>query len=172
MNAVWLGMGSNCHAPDNLASCLDALLLQFRDLALSSVYESAAAGQQGQPYLNMVVGLQTDMPLLQLNKLLKSLEQKHGRREQGQGNVPLDIDILLYANKAGNFDGITLPRPEILTAPYVLCPLAQVAGKQKHPVSKTSYGDLWEAFDKSAVSISAVDFTWHERRISHAATVV
>ena len=53
---VTLGLGSNINPKDNLGSGLDALLLQFRDLALSSVYKSRARGHEGADYLNMAVG--------------------------------------------------------------------------------------------------------------------
>lgn len=167
MTQVWLGIGSNLDPVDNLSACLDALLLQFRDLNLSSVFESPAAEQTGNPYLNMVAGLQTDLTLAELSEHLKLMERKQGRKASA-GNIPIDIDILLYGNISGNFDGIILPRPEILTAPYVLWPLSQVAGKLKHPSNGKSYRELWEHFDKQVQNIKPVEFIWHGRKISSA----
>lgn len=166
---VWvaLGLGSNHEAEANLASALDELLLRFNDLALSYVFRSKAQDAAAADYLNMAVGIETDMPLQELGKLLKKIEDKH-RRERGSGRVTLDIDLLLYGEKCGNFDGIVLPRPEILTAAYVLRPLAQIAAKKKHPALKQSYRDLWEAFDKARQPVAPVAFTWHERIISRA----
>jgi 2-amino-4-hydroxy-6-hydroxymethyldihydropteridine diphosphokinase len=171
VNQVWLGLGSNSRAVDNITACLDALLLQFHDLVLSAVYESEAEGNVLGPYLNMVVGLQTEWTLAQLHPFLKNLERKQGRSLTETQQVPLDIDILLFNNLAGNFDGITLPRPDILTAAWVLCPLAQVAGKVRHPVSGISCKDLWAAFDLQGAKLSAVDFNWHGRTISHQGKV-
>jgi 2-amino-4-hydroxy-6-hydroxymethyldihydropteridine diphosphokinase len=171
VNQVWLGLGSNSRAVDNITACLDALLLQFHDLALSAVYESEAEGHASGPYLNLVVGLRTEWTLAQLHSFLKNVERKQGRSENETQQVPLDIDILLFNNLAGNFDGITLPRPEILTAAWVLCPLAQVAGKLKHPVSGISCKELWAAFDLQGAKLRAVDFSWHGRTISHQGKV-
>jgi 2-amino-4-hydroxy-6-hydroxymethyldihydropteridine diphosphokinase len=171
VNQVWLGLGSNSRAVDNITACLDALLLQFHDLTLSAVYESEADGNASGPYLNMVVGLRTEWTLAQLHPFLKNLERKQGRSGTETLLVPLDIDILLFNNLAGNFDGITLPRPDILTAAWVLCPLAQVAGKLKHPVSGISCKELWEAFDLQGAKLRAVDFSWHGRTISHMGKV-
>lgn len=164
---VWvaLGLGSNHEAETNLASALDELLLQFRDLALSYVFRSRAQDAAEADYLNMAVGFDTDMPLQELGMLLKKIEGKH-RRERGNGRVTLDIDLLLYGDKSGNFDGIVLPRPEILTAAYVLRPLTQIAGKKKHPALKQSYRELWDAFDKTRQPLEPVTFVWHERKIS------
>jgi 2-amino-4-hydroxy-6-hydroxymethyldihydropteridine diphosphokinase len=166
---VWvaLGLGSNHEAAANLASALDELLLQFHDLALSYVFRSQAQDAAAPDYLNMTVGIETDLPLQELGKLLKKIEQKH-RRERDGTRVTLDIDLLLYGDKCGNFDGIVLPRPEILTAAYVLRPLMQIAGKKKHPALKQSYRDLWEAFDKTRQPLEPVDFSWHGRTLSRA----
>lgn len=166
---VWvaLGLGSNHEPEANLASALDELLLQFRDLALSWVFRSQARDGAAPDYLNMTVGIETDMPLQDLVKLLKKIEDKH-RRERGSERVTLDIDLLLYGDKSGNFDGIVLPRPEILTAAYVLRPLVQIAGKKKHPALKQGYRELWEAFDKTRHVLEPVDFTWHGRTLSRA----
>ncbi len=112
---VWvtLGLGSNHNAADNLSSGLDELLLQFHDLALSSVFRSKAREGAAPDYLNMAVGIETDLPLLELSALLKKIEDKH-RRDRGTPKperVTLDIDLLTYGDKSGNFDGLVLPRP-------------------------------------------------------------
>lgn len=169
---VWvaLGLGSNHDAEDNLSSALDELLLRFHDLALSSVFLSRARDGAGADYLNMAAGLETDMPLPELCKLLKTIEDKHRRDRStpGTDKVTLDIDLLTYGDKCGSFAGVALPRPEILTAAYVLWPLSQIAAKRKHPALKQSYAQLWQSFDKSGHFVKPVDFAWHERAISRA----
>lgn len=169
---VWvaLGLGSNRDPEQNIASCLDELLLRFNDLQLSSVFRSSAQDKSGPDYLNMVVGIDTDLPLQELAAVLKKIEDKH-RRDRSTphpASITLDIDILTWGDKSGTFDRIVVPRPEITTAAYVLWPLAQIAPKKKHPVLKQTYAELWQAFDKSMASIEPVPFTWHERVISRA----
>ncbi len=171
---VWvtLGLGSNHNADTNLASGLDELLLQFHDLALSSVFRSKAKDSTAPDYLNMAVGIDTDSPLQELIKLIKKIEDKH-RRDRSTpkpAHITLDIDLLTYGDKSGTFDSTTVPRPEILTAAYVLWPLSQVAAKKKHPVLKQTYAELWQAFDKTQQTIVPVGFTWHERVISQSKT--
>ena len=41
--------------------------------------------------------------------------------------MPLDIDVLLYGELVGNFDGLVLPRAEILKNAFVLWPLSLMA---------------------------------------------
>lgn len=177
---VTLGLGSNASADANLSSCLDELLLQFHDLALSSVFQSSSAnGAAGQDYLNMVVGINTDMALQELVQVLKKIEDKHGRgRDAANADmanaemanaemVSLDIDLLTYGDKTGNFAGIKLPRPEILHAAHVLWPLSQVAPRHRHPVLKQTWQALWQAYDGQQ-QIRPIHFVWHERVISRA----
>jgi 2-amino-4-hydroxy-6-hydroxymethyldihydropteridine diphosphokinase len=169
---VWaaLGLGSNLDAEANLSSALDELLLQFHELALSSVFRSKAQDGAAPDYLNMAVGIETDVALPELVKRLKKIEDKH-RRDRSTPKperVTLDIDLLIYGDKSGDFDGVVLPRPEILTAAYVLWPLSQVAAKQKHPALKQSYAQLWQAFDRSRQTATPVAFTWHDRIVSRA----
>lgn len=168
MAVVTLSLGSNLEARRNLASCLDALLLNFNDLSLSSVFESESVGFDGDNFLNMVVGLETDLELLALSALLKDIEDKHGRdRTQPRfSGRTLDIDILTYNNLAGEFNGIKLPRREITENAFVLWPLSQVSGKQKHPQLKQSYAELWANYDKDKQKLWPVDFQWHGRMIS------
>jgi len=165
---ITLSLGSNLDPVMNLTSCLDALLLQFRDLSLSSVYESEAVGFDGDNFLNMVVGFDTDLELAALSPVLKTIEDKHGRdRSQPRfSGRTLDIDILTYDNLAGEFNGIRLPRAEIETNAFVLWPLSQICGKQKHPVLKKSFATMWEEYDKDKQQLWPVDFKWHGRMIS------
>ena len=167
---VWvnLGLGSNINPKQNLGSCLDALLLQFKDLSFSSVFKSQARGYDGADYLNMAVGLNTEMPLQDLALLLKKIEDKHGRDRSAShpSSTTLDIDLLTYGDKVGRFDNIILPRPEILEAAHVLKPLSQIASRYKHPVLKKTYAELWQAFNSTEQVLTPVGFTWHDRVIS------
>jgi 2-amino-4-hydroxy-6-hydroxymethyldihydropteridine diphosphokinase len=168
---VTLSVGSNCNARANFSTCLDMLLLQFRDLALSSVYESEADDNTGRRYLNMAVGFETDMPLLELVALLKKTEDKHARARPPapRDDVTLDIDLLTYGDLAGNYSGVVVPHADIVRKAYVLWPLSQVAAKRKHPVLKQTFVELL-AERKTEFSttqrIKPVAFEWHGRVLS------
>ena len=165
---VTLSIGSNINARENISSCLDALLLQFRDLSLSSVFESEAVGFDGDNFLNLAAGIHTDMELAELSALLKGIEDKHGRERTGPKfcGRTLDIDILTYDHLVGNFSGVTLPREEILHNAFVLWPLSQIDAKGKHPVAGRNYKQLWSEYDKSSQKLWPIDFSWHQRIIS------
>ena len=56
-----LGLGSNIERERYLTAGLDALERLLGPLSLSSVYDGAAIGFDGQPFLNMVVAADTDL---------------------------------------------------------------------------------------------------------------
>ncbi|GAB5452587.1 MAG: 2-amino-4-hydroxy-6-hydroxymethyldihydropteridine diphosphokinase [Halioglobus sp.] len=170
MAIVYLGLGSNIERERYLTAGLDALLRLFGEPALSSVYDSAAVGFDGQPFLNLVARIETTMALEELARTLRHLEIEHGRPENATRFSPrqLDIDILTYDDLVGDFQGVILPRQEIVENAFVLCPLAELAPEAQHPVVKRSYAELWQAFEQSAQPVSRVDFSWRGRWISRA----
>jgi 2-amino-4-hydroxy-6-hydroxymethyldihydropteridine diphosphokinase len=165
---VALSLGSNIEPVANFQSCLDALLLKFNDLSLSSVFESEAIGFEGDNFLNMAVAFNTEMPLDVLIKTVKKIEDDCGRdRSQPRfSGRTLDIDVLLYGDSIGVFSGIELPRPEITENAFVLWPLSQLSERRQHPSLKQSYKQLWDSYNKERQHLWPVDFKWHGRKIS------
>jgi 2-amino-4-hydroxy-6-hydroxymethyldihydropteridine diphosphokinase len=168
MARVYLSLGSNIDRYRYISAALDALAQRFGELIISSVYESEAVGFEGDNFLNLVVGLDTTMELGALASVLRKIEHDNNRRRDGGPRFSartLDIDILTYDNLVGRHDGVELPRDEILTNAFVLWPLAEVAADALHPEQKTTYADLWQAYDRNQV-LWPVDFTWQDRQIS------
>ncbi|PFG10010.1 MULTISPECIES: 2-amino-4-hydroxy-6-hydroxymethyldihydropteridine diphosphokinase [unclassified Marinobacter] len=166
---VLVGIGSNQNREACLQVALDALADWFGELALSPVYESQAVGFDGSPFLNMVAGFNTAMPLAELSRRFKQLEANHGRL-RGSARFAaqtLDIDILTYGDQVGVFCGVELPRAEILVNAFVLKPLADVAGSRLHPQRGQSYQDLWQ-LHRAGPPLHRVNFSWRDRVISNA----
>ena len=168
MARVYLGVGSNIERERYITAGLDALQQMFGELALSSVYESEAIGFDGQPFLNLVAGVSTDLGVGELYRRLRHIEIEHGRPENATRFSPrqLDIDILTYDDLTGLIEGVELPRGEILVNAFVLCPLAELAPDEMHPVLERSYLNLWEAYDRASQPLGKVDFEWRGRPIS------
>ncbi|MDC0664001.1 2-amino-4-hydroxy-6-hydroxymethyldihydropteridine diphosphokinase [Marinobacter sp. SS21] len=165
--AVYLSIGSNIDREHYVCAALDALADRFGELNISSVYESEAVGFDGEPFLNLVVGIQTAMPVAQLSRNLKQIESDNGRRRNVARFSPrtLDLDILTYGDSAGCIDGVELPRGEILKNAFVLQPLAEVAPADRHPLTGQSYGALWRAY-RSDQKLWVVPFRWRGRVVS------
>jgi len=171
MPRVYISIGSNIERESHVRCALDALYEWFGELALSSVYESEAVGFDGEPFFNMVVGVQTHLSVGDLSARFKQLEADNGRRR----NVPkfsgrtLDLDILTYDHEVGQIDGVELPRGEILKNAFVLRPLAEIAPNERHPATGQSYAGLWQAYDRDQ-KLWPVDFSWGGKLISSAGT--
>ena len=165
MARVYLGVGSNIERERYIVAGLDALQRLFGDFDHSSVYDSAAVGFEGQPFLNLVVGIDTQLSVAELAKQLRAIEFEHGRPLNATRFSPrqLDIDILTYDERVGTVDGVQLPRAEILENAFVMQPLAELAPQVCHPVNGRSYAELWAEFDLTSQQLSRVDFEWRGR---------
>lgn len=145
MPRVYLSLGSNCRREASLRSALALLRREFPGLRCSPVYESEAEGAPGGPYLNLVVALETVLPVADLKALLRDMEARLGR-VRGRPEVVIDIDIVCYEGLCGNFDGLELPRPELLQRAYVLKPLSDLAGSERHPLTGQTFSEHWRDF--------------------------
>lgn len=162
---VFLSLGSNIDREHNLCGGLDALAGRYGAIELSPVYESEAVGFDGDPFINLVVSLYTDESVGELAQVLRDIEANHGRvrGEKKFSSRTLDIDILTYGDNVGEFDGVALPRDEIVKHAFVLKPLADLAPNALYPVTGVSYAQLLEEIDLSKQSLWVVSFPWQPR---------
>jgi 2-amino-4-hydroxy-6-hydroxymethyldihydropteridine diphosphokinase len=167
MATVYLGVGSNIERERYIVAGLDALQGLFGELTLSSVYDSAAIGFDGQPFLNLVVQVETDLDVGELARELRHIEIEHGRPAHATrfSSRQLDIDILTYDDQVGVIEGVELPRGEILENAFVLCPLAELAPEALHPVARKSYSALWQDYDQASQELTKVGFEWRGREV-------
>lgn len=145
---VYLGLGSNTAPETHLAAGINALRAEFGDLRLSPFYRSKAVGFDGADFLNGCAAIETGRDPAELKAWLTALEDAHGRRR----NMPrfsdrtLDIDILLHGDRVGDFNGLVLPRPEILKYAHVLKPLTDLAPDLRHPETGRTMARHWQEF--------------------------
>lgn len=146
---VYLGLGSNVDARRKLAAGVAALRERFGAAECSPVYRSTAVGFSGDDFLNACCRIETDLDPAALKAWLTELEDRHGRdRDLPKfADRTLDIDILLHGGHVGDFDGLSLPRGEILKYAHVLKPLADLAPDLVHPETGRTIADHWADFD-------------------------
>ncbi len=152
MPEVYVAAGSNVRPRANLARALAMLREAFPGLRVSRAFSNKAAGFEGDDFINLVVAFATDRPLPEVIGQLKAIERALGRPPGAPkwGPRELDLDLLLYGDLAGWFEGATLPHKDLATRAWVLGPLAALAPELRHPVSGDRIADLWQRFDRDA----------------------
>ncbi|MCW8908407.1 MAG: 2-amino-4-hydroxy-6-hydroxymethyldihydropteridine diphosphokinase [Sedimenticola sp.] len=160
MARAWISLGSNIEREHNIRAALHDLRREFGPLHLSRVYESEAVGFSGDAFYNMVVGIDTGLPVPRLVERFRAIESAHGRTREGGGfsSRTLDIDLLTYGDQVVDLAGMHLPRDEITRYAFVLLPLSEVAGESRHPELGVTYRELWADFDQGGQKLWPVPF--------------
>jgi 2-amino-4-hydroxy-6-hydroxymethyldihydropteridine diphosphokinase len=127
---AYLGLGTNLGDREaNLEEAITRLERLGAITKRSQVIETEPWGFTDQPrFLNMVVALQTDLPPDCLLTELKSIENEMGRVATFRyGPRLIDLDILLYGDKAVELPGLNIPHPRMAERSFVMEPLAEIA---------------------------------------------
>ncbi|MCE1116943.1 MULTISPECIES: 2-amino-4-hydroxy-6-hydroxymethyldihydropteridine diphosphokinase [Pseudomonas] len=167
LNTVYLGLGSNIDRERHLCAGLDALAGMLSGMQCSAVFESQAVGIKSGPFYNLVVRGQTELPLLEFDRRLKFIEAENGRYAPDRKGLPLDIDVLMYGDLHGTFDGLVLPRAEILKNAFVLWPLSLLAPELVHPGVGKGMAQLWREASIDQV-LAPVPFEWRGLQLTPA----
>ena len=167
MSLIYLSLGSNIQPQRHICAALDALAENFGDLEISTVFESESVGFQGQNFYNLVVGIVSQLGIGEIAAILKQIEDRNGRDRSSPrfSARSLDIDILTVDSLAGEYNGINLPRDEVLKNAFVLQPLAQIAPDRVHPVTGISFSQHWQEFDKNSQKLWPIKFFWHQKAL-------
>lgn len=125
---AYVGLGSNL---GDRRSHLRAAVAALPDVvAVSPVYETdPVGGPPGQePYLNVVVALETELTPRQLLEAGRGLEAAAGRvRTEPHGPRTLDVDVLLVGDLTVREPDLVVPHPRMWERRFVLAPLADLA---------------------------------------------
>ena len=167
LTRVFLGLGSNVEREKHLCAGLDALAGFLQGMNCSAVFESQPVGIKSGPFFNLVVSAKTDLPLAELSRRLKLIEADNGRYALDRKGLPLDIDVLFYGDMEGNFDGLILPRAEILKNAFVLWPLSLIAPDKVHPGVGKTLAQMWEEAQIDQVLAPAA-FEWRGEQLTPA----
>jgi 2-amino-4-hydroxy-6-hydroxymethyldihydropteridine diphosphokinase len=158
MARAYISIGSNIEPAVNVLAALRLLAAAFGPLRCSSVYRTPAVGFEGDDFLNMVVGLDTDEAPRALGARLRVFEDERGRQRGGArfSARTLDLDVLTWGDTVLEDGKLVLPRPEITEQAFVLGPLAEIAGAERHPVLQRPYAELWAAMRPSVHAMERV----------------
>jgi 2-amino-4-hydroxy-6-hydroxymethyldihydropteridine diphosphokinase len=144
---AFLGLGSNLDDRlEHLQAGVELLHADGKSRVdeLSSVYETAPVGgpEQG-PFLNIAVRLATRRSPRSLLRLAHDVEAARDRvREVRWGPRTLDVDILLYGERAVDSRRLTVPHPRLTERAFALIPLIEVAPGFRLPDGRALTGVL------------------------------
>jgi len=135
MAEALLALGGNV---GNSRAILDRAIDLFCDgkdvrlTARSSDYRTPPWGFKYQPhFVNLAIAVETTLSPQELLARAQEVELRLGRdraHEKRNGPRTADIDIIAYDDVTLNEPNLTLPHPRWLERPFVLLPLAEIAG--------------------------------------------
>ena len=149
MTEVFVAAGSNIEPLRNLSAALERLKRAYQSLRVSPAYRNKAVGFEGEDFVNLVVGFDTDQTLEQVRARLQVIESECGRPREAPKWAPrsMDLDILLFGDEVRNEPGLIVPRPDLVKRPYMLKPIVDLAPNLQHPTLHRTMRELWDAFD-------------------------
>ena len=133
-STVYIGIGSNLSRPaEQVCRARKALagMPKTRVLGFSPLYRNPALGRPGeQPdYVNAVAAIETGLAPHELLDALQAIEANQGRLRGSVRWEPrtLDLDLLVYGDRAIHDQRLTVPHPHMRERAFVLKPLLDVA---------------------------------------------
>ena len=129
---AFIGLGANLGEPEaQVRRAIAALagLPATRLVAASSLYASAPVGVPEQPdFVNAVAEIETELGARALLDGLLAIEARFGRERKSPGAPrTLDLDLLLYGDRAIAEPNLVVPHPRMHERAFVLAPLVEIA---------------------------------------------
>lgn len=159
---VTISLGSNINPESHIRQAIVELKQQFGNLTISPVYQTAAVGFDGEDFLNLVVSFSSSAVVQVIAAELKAIEDRIGRdRSQPKFSArSIDLDLLTYDKLILNEAGVQVPRHEILQNAFVLKPLSDICGSDRHPEFNKTYLQLWQEMEKRADRIELFNMSF------------
>ena len=128
MRAV-VALGSNIGEPKENLDLAMALLREATEVvAVSSYFSTKPVGYLDQPdFLNAVCIIESDLPAMDLLKMLHGIEKVMGRERLMQwGPRTIDLDLIQYGALLSNAEELKLPHPRAHERQFVLEPWLEI----------------------------------------------
>ncbi len=159
---AYIGVGSNIDPQRNIEEGLKHLLEFVTVLDVSTHFSSSSTERPEQPvFVNGVWKIETERDARSLKfEVLREVERLLGRRRGTDKFAPrtLDLDLLLLGTCVIRSPELTLPDPDIYSAPYIAVPLAELSPRLILPDKGEAVGHLESAHAKEGL-VPLPDFT-------------
>lgn len=156
MNQSYLSLGSNM---GDRFEMLRKAVGQLADhpaitvARISSLYETDPVGYTDQePFLNMVLQLETELEALALLDICQAIEQNLNRKRLIRwGPRTIDLDILLYNQDKVKTERLVIPHPRMHERAFVMVPLLEINPGLEVVASIETCGVLlWKSYNSVA----------------------
>jgi 2-amino-4-hydroxy-6-hydroxymethyldihydropteridine diphosphokinase len=156
---IYVGLGSNINPEENLQLGISELRDHFGNLQISAVYRSKAVGFDGDDFLNLVAGFESDFLPIKICETIELIHNLAGRDRNGRKweSRPLDIDLLLYNGLVIDERPVRVPRKDVLEYSFVLRPIVELAPDLVHPVTGRTMQEHWQDFEATSHPLETVD---------------
>ncbi len=155
----YIALGSNVgNRMQLLQQAVDKIYAEIGEVdAISKVYETPAWGFKGNAFLNACVSVSSRFSAEEVLRKLLDIENSLGRlrtNTEGYASRKIDLDIVFVQDEIIESATLKVPHPEMENRKFVLFPLADIAGKEIHPILKTSVFSLKERLrDDSSIEV-------------------
>jgi 2-amino-4-hydroxy-6-hydroxymethyldihydropteridine diphosphokinase len=156
---VYLSLGSNLGNRESylIKACqLISDMEGFETIACSSIYvtQPMEMDKSAPSFLNMVIKGQFIYTPLELLNNIENIERDMGRKTKGDYQPrPIDIDILLFGERAFTVDRLCIPHKKLTKRPFALVPLLQIEPDLVHPVTKKRFDSYLRKKDREDVIV-------------------
>jgi len=144
---AYIGLGSNLlDKKKNILLAMEKIEEKGIEVLLrSDLYESTPYGVLEQPpFLNAVIGINSEYKPCELLKVLTEVEICMGReRTVRWGPRVIDLDIILFGDLTFQSDILTIPHKDFRNRDFVLRPLTDIGRMIKDPVSGRTIEELF-----------------------------
>ena len=151
---IFIGLGSNLSSTygdrfKNIDLSIDFLeSYKIKLISKSSYYESLSYPDKSKPkFINIVISVDTNLPLIDLMSVLIFIEEKLERKRKNKNDPrTCDIDIIDYKGQIHDFNyknfSLSVPHKNLFNRNFVLFPLQEIAPDWRHPKTQESVSSL------------------------------
>ena len=142
---AFIALGSNIEPERYLPLAVAELKAIGQLRSVSNVYQNPAVGPDPQPdFLNAAALVESELPALEIRKLLRNIEAELGRLRSEDKYAPrtIDLDLCLLGSTILSTPELTLPDPELLSLAHLAITIAELAPAFPHPLTQEPLSEI------------------------------